>query len=121
MHYPGIAGVGQNAALKPATAPGAGVFRFDGPTFVINVKDGLSNVLLLLESGQDPRAWIAGGPSTVRPLDPARRPYIGIGRPFGGAHSGGANAALADGSGRFITDKIDPHILELLAGIADGE
>lgn len=120
LHYPGLAGVGANAAQKSASAQGAGIFRYDGPTLAIDVKDGLSNVLMLLESGSHPGPWIAGGPSTVRPLDPVQRPYIGVGRPFGGAHIGGANAAMADGSGRFITEKIDSRVLELLTGIADG-
>jgi hypothetical protein len=120
LHYPGIAGVGPDAALKPADAPGAGMFRYDAPTFVSDVKDGLANTLMLVESANHPGPWIAGGPSSVRPLDPAERPYLGRGRPFGGAHFGGANALNADGSGRFINENVSPRVLELLAGIADG-
>jgi hypothetical protein len=119
LHYPGIAGVGVDAATKPADAPGAGMFRYKDPTHIADVKDGLANTLMLMETSVRPAPWIAGGSGTVRPLDPTQRPYLGIGRPFGGAHLAGANAALADGSGRFIADTIDPRVLELMAGIAD--
>ena len=70
------------------------MFRYDEPTILTDVKDGLSNTLMLLETADQPGPWIAGGPPTVRPLDPANRPYLGIGRPFGGCHLGGANAVM---------------------------
>ncbi|HEY1375400.1 MAG TPA: DUF1559 domain-containing protein [Gemmataceae bacterium] len=120
LHYPGMAGVGADAAAKPPDARGAGLFRYDAPTRVADVKDGLSNTLMLAETADRPGPWIAGGAPSVRPLDPALRPYLGPGRPFGGAHPGGANTAFADGSGRFIADDVGPRVLELLAGIADG-
>jgi prepilin-type processing-associated H-X9-DG protein len=119
LHYPGIAGVWPEAATKTADALGAGIFRYDTPTLVSDVKDGMSNVLMLLEAPEKPGMWIAGGPDTVRPLDPARAPYIGPGRSFGGSHVGGANAAFADGSVRFLDESINTRVLEMLAGIAD--
>jgi prepilin-type processing-associated H-X9-DG protein len=121
LHYPGIAGVGPNAATKPVDALGSGIFRFGEPTHLADVKDGLSNTLMLLETPIQPSPWIAGGSGTVRSLDPAQRPYLGPGRPFGGIHFGGANAAFADGSAHFLADSISPRALELLAGIADGD
>jgi hypothetical protein len=120
LHYPGLAGVGPDAATRPVAAPGAGMFRYDAQTGVADVKDGLSNTLMLLETANGPGPWIAGGPTSVRPLDPANQPYLGAGRPFGGCHFGGANTAYADGSGRFIADTISSDVMELLAGIADG-
>jgi prepilin-type processing-associated H-X9-DG protein len=119
LHYLGITGVGPESAAKSADAPGAGMFRYDSPTFVSDVKDGLSNALMLLESPGNPGLWIAGGSNTVRPADPATAPYIGPGRPFGGSHVGGANAAFADGSVRFLSEAIQSAVLEMLAGIAD--
>jgi prepilin-type processing-associated H-X9-DG protein len=119
-NYPGIAGVGRDAAQLPYDHPRAGAFRYDAPTPPDAFRDGFANCMVMLESGVPPNFWIAGGPPTVRSLDPATRPYLGIGRPFGGGHRGGANAAFADGSVRFLTDHISPEVLELLAGIADG-
>lgn len=119
--YPGVAGVGKEAALQPADAPGAGIFHYDDPTPTAAVKDGLANTLLLMETARRPGPWIAGGYSTVRGLDPGERPYIGFGKQFGGAHPGGANVSMADGSGRFISQNVSSRVLELLAGIADGD
>ena len=65
--------------------------------------------------------WTAGGPATVRGLNPGRRPYIGPGEQFGGSHRGGAMVAFADGSVRFLRDKIDPGVFEGLATVAGGE
>jgi len=121
LYYPGIAGVGADAATTPSDRPGAGLFRYDTPTTVAEVKDGQSYTLMLIESGNQPGPWIAGGPTSVRPLVPAKRPYLGPGRPFGGCHFGGANVAFADGSGRFLADAISPTVLERLATIADGD
>jgi prepilin-type processing-associated H-X9-DG protein len=55
-----------------------------------------------------------------------------VGRQFGGTHfaentmfkhgeSTGCNAALADGSVRFLQNKIAPQVLEALATMAGGE
>lgn len=119
--YPGIAGVGPDAPMRPANERGAGVFRYEAPTPLAAIKDGLSYTLLLLETSDKPGPWIAGGKPTIRPLDPATSPYLGIGRPFGGAHPFGANSLFADGSGRFIGDNISPTVLEQHASIADSE
>ena len=48
------------------------------------------------------------GPSTLRGLDVADEPYLGLGRPFGGCHPGGAYVSMADGSVQFVKDTIDP-------------
>jgi prepilin-type processing-associated H-X9-DG protein len=120
LHYPGMAGVGPDGPTLSPDSPRAGAFRYDAPTPITAFRDGLSNCLLLLETGDKPGRWLAGGPACVRPLDPMSRPYVGPDRPFGGGHLGGANAAFADGSVRFLTDRISPDVLEMLAAIADG-
>jgi prepilin-type processing-associated H-X9-DG protein len=120
LHYPGIAGVGPDAASLTVDAPRAGLFRYDTPTPLSALRDGVSTCMAVLETGFRPGPWIAGGPPSLRPVDPAAKPYLGPGRPFGGCHPGGANAAFADGSVQFLTDRISPDVLELLAGIADG-
>src|SRR5439155_6547828 len=115
LHYPGIAGVGADAARLGRSDPRAGIFGYDEATPLDAVKDGTSNVLLQVESAQNVGPWIAGGPTSVRGVDPTQRPSIGEGRQFGGAHRGGANSAFADGRCEFLSDKISPTVLEMLA------
>jgi hypothetical protein len=130
--YLGVAGVGAAAPSLPAGDSHAGVFGYDRRTALSDVKDGTSNTLLILESSRDNGPWARGGAATVRGLDPAEQPYLGTGRPFGGTHfaenglfkrggSIGCNAALADGSVRFLPEGIAPHVLEALATMAGGE
>ena len=121
LHYPGLAGAGADAARLDRSDRHAGIFGFDAPTPVAAVKDGTSNVLLLLETTRNLGPWIAGGPTSVRPFDPKEQPYLGEGRPFGGAHRGGVNAAFADGHCQFLSEKINPTVLEMLAAMADGQ
>jgi prepilin-type processing-associated H-X9-DG protein len=121
LHYPGIAGVGAEAATLDRSDPHAGIFGYDAPTPGEAVKDGTTNVLLLLETSRNIGPWIAGGPTSVRPVDPKEQPYLGEGRPFGGNHRGGANAAFADGHCQFLSEKISPAVLEMLAAMADGQ
>jgi prepilin-type processing-associated H-X9-DG protein len=130
--YIGVAGRGKNAATLPARHPGAGVFGYDRRIGLLDIGDGTSNTLLVLESARDNGPWAQGGPATVRGLDPVDQPYLGTGRPFGGTHfaentvfgrggSIGCNAAMADGSVRFFRESVAPHVLEALATVGGGE
>jgi hypothetical protein len=127
--YLGVAGLGADAASLPAGERKAGVFGYDRRTPLSAIEDGTSNTLLILESARDNGPWARGGPSTVRGLDPSESPYLGAGRQFGGTHFAentifgrgkpiGCNAALADGSVRFLYESVAPDILEALATIA---
>ncbi len=130
--YLGVAGLGADAATL---APGhhyAGVFGYDRRTPLREIKDGFSTTLLILESARQNGPWGRGGPATVRGLDTSERPYLGTGRQFGGTHFGentvfgrgaslGCQAALADGSVRFLSEEMSAHILEALATVAGGE
>ena|SRR5437899_5074235 len=97
-----------------------------------SVQDGLANTLLILKSARDNGPRACGGPATVRGLDPSEKPYLGSSRSFGGTHfaenslfgrgkSVGCNAALADGSVRFVRETIALEVLEGLATISGGE
>jgi hypothetical protein len=130
--YLGVAGLGTDAATLPTGDRKAGVFGYDRRTPLSAIKDGTSNTLLILESARDNGPWARGGPSTVRGLDTGEAPYLGAGRPFGGTHYSentifgrgkplGCNAALADGSVRFLAEPVAPDILEALATIAGEE
>jgi prepilin-type processing-associated H-X9-DG protein len=118
--YVGIAGIGSHAPLLTRQDPKAGVFGYESSARFQDITDGASTTMMVIETAKDNGPWAAGGPSTVRGLDPAL-PYIGSGRQFGGLHSGGAMAAFADGSVRFISDKISPSTFEALATIAGHE
>ncbi len=121
MHYVGIAGLGIDSPALPRGHPRAGVFGYDRQTRTADLKDGASTTLLLVETARANGPWTAGGPATVRGLDPDRRPYIGPGRQFGGTHRGVAMAAFADGSVRPIRDSIAPEVFEALSTTAGGE
>jgi prepilin-type processing-associated H-X9-DG protein len=119
--YVGIAGLGPDAAALPVEDPRAGVFGFDRLTPLDAITDGTATTMAAAETAESNGPWKAGGPATVRGLDPSRRPYIGRGAQFGGTHRGGAMVAFADGSVRFIRATIDPKVFEALSTIAGGE
>lgn len=119
--YVGVAGVGRDAPELPVGHPRAGIFGYDRRTRVADVRDGVSTTMMLAETASANGPWTAGGPATVRGLDPSRQPYVGRGRQFGGTHRGGVNAAFADGSVRCLSESIDPKVFEALATIAGGE
>jgi prepilin-type processing-associated H-X9-DG protein len=121
LTYVGIAGLGADAPTLPAKHRRAGVFGFDRATRIEDITDGLDQTMMLIETTRDHRPWTAGGPSSVRGVDPEARPHIGRNRPFGGYHPGGANAAFADGSVRFLRSAISPDVFEAFSTIAGGE
>ncbi|WZO99034.1 DUF1559 domain-containing protein [Isosphaeraceae bacterium EP7] len=119
--YVGIAGVGADAATLESGHPRAGIFGYSRVTKISDIRDGTSNTLLVAETDLDLGSWMSGGHSTIRAVVPAQRPYIGVGRPFGGPHKNGANVAFADGSVRFVSATIAPEMIEAMATIAGGE
>ncbi|HEV3004659.1 MAG TPA: DUF1559 domain-containing protein [Pirellulales bacterium] len=81
-------------------------------TKFLEILDGTSNTILLVEAKRD-IPW-------TKPEDIGYDP----GKPlpkFGGWRAGGFNAALADGSVRFISDTIDEKVLRALITKAGGE
>jgi hypothetical protein len=126
-HYVGIAGSGEGAATLPLKSARAGVFGYDRTTRLKDIKDGNSNPLLLLETGRENGPWTAGGPATVRGVDPDEETPIAKDGPFGMAHQFGgfratANAAMADGSVRMLLPaKVSGAVLAALATIDGGE
>jgi prepilin-type processing-associated H-X9-DG protein len=105
-HYVGFAGAGADAARLPADDPDAGFFGYDRTLTRDKVQElrGQSTLLMAAETGRDNGPWAAGGPPTVRGVDPAERPWAGYGRPFGGLHRGGLNVLWADASVAFMND-----------------
>lgn len=121
--YVGIAGLGRDVANLSLLDAGkeAGTFRYDEPTPTSAFADGLSNTAALSETNFEIGPWIAGGSSTVRGVDPSLTHYFGPGRPLGGLHIGGTNVGMADGSVRFVSEKVNSAIFRAMCTIAGGE
>lgn len=129
--YPGVAGVGPDAAGRPSGAPGAGFFGYDRKLTRDDVKDGLTNTLMVLETAFEVGHLVRGGPTTVRAIDPRDAPLVGPDRPFGGLHRDytllggtrplGVRALMADGGVRLSAPSVDAAVLAALATIAGGE
>jgi len=119
-HYVAMSGIGLDAATRPAGAPGNGFMGYDRLTSWSMIKDGTSNTIALMETRSGLGPWARGGSSNLRGFDPADVPIFGNERPFGG-HPAGINAAMADGSVRFINAGIDPIKLAAAITIDGGE
>ncbi len=131
-NYIGVAGIGADAATRPTDTPGIGMFGYDRTLKSDQVKDGLANTMMLIETGHEVGPWLRGGPSTVRGIDPGVGPLVGDGLPFGGTHfreksffrgtvAAGFHIVLADGSVRYLKGELAPVVLASLATIAGGE
>jgi prepilin-type N-terminal cleavage/methylation domain-containing protein len=120
-HYVALSGIGLNAAGQPAGAAGNGFMGYDRLTSLamITDRDGTSNTIALMETRLDHGPWARGGASNLRGFDPDV-PLSGDQRPFG-AHTSGMQAAMADGSVRFIRSSIEPGKLAAAITIAGGE
>jgi len=128
--YIGVAGVGADAAELHGGDKRAGFFGYDRVIRRTDIKDGLMNTMMVIESTSELGPWTAGGKSTVRGLEPETRPYLATNGPFGLKHlddtvcrnkSVRSNIAFADGSVRFVLATVSPATLEALATIAGGD
>ena len=117
--YVGISGWGKDSAMLPKGHERAGIFGYDRKTRFADILDGTSNTVAVSEASHSFDAWGAGGSGTVRGFE--NKPYINGPDGIGGPFAGGANMLLGDGSVRFISENIDPQIMERLAAMADGQ
>jgi len=117
-NYVGIAGLGVEGPTLDAKNPKAGMFAYDKPRTFPQITDGTSNTAMIAETNRV-APWAQGGPGTIRPL--TVEPYINGPDGIGGVSVGGANIGMADGSVRFVSDKIDPKVMEAITTIAGGE
>jgi prepilin-type processing-associated H-X9-DG protein len=118
-HYLGITGLGIKAATLPLDDPKAGFFGYERKLRIEDVKKSFSTTLAVVESAWPTGAWTTA-PDSVRGLDPAGSPYLGVPQQFGGNHPGGANVLFADGSVRFLENSFDPQEFERMATISGG-
>lgn len=119
MHYVGIAGVGKDAPTLPITDNRVGMFGYDRKTTFADVRDGLSNTLMITDASKDFGPWAQGGSVTIRAF--TTKPYVNGPDGIGSPHVGGFQALLGDGSVRFISKEIDPTLLEALSTIHGDE
>src|SRR5207244_1515998 len=118
-HYVAMSGIGRDAAAQAAGAAGNGFMGYDRQTALTMITDGTSNTIALMETRSGLGPWARGGSSTLRGFDPTGASLQSDGPPFGG-HPNGMNAAMADGSVRFLHSSIDPKWLAAAITIAGG-
>ncbi len=84
-----------------------GIFSGDKPTGFVDIRDGSSNTIMVVEAG-DPAAVIWTKPDDFQP-DPEnpKRGLLGLRR-------GGFNAGFADGSVLFLSEMIDDEALRAM-------
>ena len=119
-HYVAMAGLGRDAAARPAERPGNGFMGYNRLTSMGMVKDGTSETIALMETRSGLGPWARGGESNLRGFDCNDLPPFGDDRQFGG-HPKGGNVAMADGSVRFLGSSIDQKVLAAAITIAGGE
>ena len=74
---------------------------------------GGANTIAVLGVQDQCGPWAQGGRATVRPL--TQQPYLNGPDGFGSGQADGMVAGMADGSVRFLSKNIDPHVMEQLA------
>lgn len=115
-HYVAMAGLGTDAASRPAGAPGNGFMGYDRITKMNMIVDGTANTIAILETRMDLGPWARGGRSTLRGFDPAAVGDL----PFGG-HKYAFHAAMADGSVREVRTNVRREALAAAITIAGNE
>jgi prepilin-type processing-associated H-X9-DG protein len=115
-----------------------GVVRYRSPVRITDITDGASNTLLVADKrmnlgrlGQpnddDDTGYATGFDQdvirmTTQPPAPDYRAGTGDGqRRFGSSHTGGFNAAFADGSIHFLSYSINPNVFRCLGDKSDGQ
>jgi prepilin-type processing-associated H-X9-DG protein len=116
--YVGVAGMGRAAAALPLRDANAGFFGYDRLLQPSDITASLGATMVTIETTRENGPWPAGGPATVRGLEPDCDRYIGKAAAFGGLHREGANVLWADGSVRIVTEQIEPDLFRLEARIA---
>lgn len=113
-HYVGLTGVGKEPSKRP------GLFaNNDEGLKIANIVDGTTNTIMMIDVKSKLGPWAQGGNGTARPL--TQKPYINGKDGIGSYHKGGCVASFADGHVRFLSENIDPTVLENLVQYNDGK
>lgn len=118
-HYVGIAGVGKDAPTLPITDNRVGVFGYNRVAKFKDITDGSSQTIMVTDASKDFGPWSRGGKSTIRAF--TTKPYINGPDGLGSPHAGGMHVLFVDGSVRFVSQNVQPELLEGLATIHGGE
>ena len=119
MDYVAIGGIGADAASLPKSDKRAGIFGYDRETSFRDITDGTSNTLAITDSSSPNTSYLQGGKLSIKSF--SQQPYVNGPDGIGSPHTGGFQVLLADGSVRFVSENIDPKVLEALATMHGGE
>ena len=131
-NYVGGFGTG---VIQNNPSAGDGVFYRNSRTRFADIRDGLSNTLMVGErasrqsgSWEGSATWVGAVPGAYRGMarvvgraDRVPNDVLGDFADFGSWHPFGANFVMADGSVRMISDKIDRAEFHALATRAGGD
>lgn len=122
-HFAGMSGVEEKrndcAAKYSRDDPRAGIFGYEKVASADDIKDGLSNTIMIVGTGVHASPWALGGGGTIRgSRDPLFGDY-GIGT--AGLAQKGVIVAMADGSVREIRADIDKELFDSMCTINGGE
>lgn len=116
-HFVGVAGVGPDGPRLPATDPKAGVFADDRRTRITEIRDGLTNTMLVAGVHDKLGSWASGGSATIRPF--TAEPYVNGPDGFGTGLPDSMFVLMADGRVMTIQKNADPAVVRSLAAITD--
>ena len=119
MDYVAIGGIGPDAASLPKSDEKAGIFGYDRETRFRDITDGMSNTIAITDSSTPNTSYMQGGKLSIKSF--SQQPYVNGPDGIGSPHAGGFQVSLADGSVRFVSENIDPKVLEALATMHGGE
>ena len=91
---------------------------FSQSTKLSEISDGTNATAVIGQVRYEPGPWIAAGPATVRAMRPDLNGEV---LTFGSDHTGGLHLGFADGTVRFISEKVDAKTLRALTTFAGGE
>ncbi len=117
IDYLGVAGIGRNAPELEQGHPDAGIFGYNRRTRIRDILDGTSNTMMVADA-VEPVPYVQGH-LTIRGF--SEEPYINGPDGFGSHHPGGMQVLMADGSVQFISEWVDPAVIEAMATISGGE
>ncbi len=123
-HYPATHYVGMTGAMFPATGDTPaefqpGIFGSSKPVKAEDVRQGLSNTLLMAGVTTQHGSWARPGTATARGF--TAEPFLSGPDGFGTGQADGQYVLMADGSTRFLSAKTDSKIVRQLASLQASE